>query len=223
MNEEKRIRIITGHYGSGKTEFALNYALKLRSMGKKVALADLDVVNPYFRSRERETLLEEKGIELLGFLIKEHGMDLPAVSGNVMKAVVDETYDYVVDLGGDGAGARAFGSFRKSLNVEQCELLFVINAYRPETSDLMGVLAILKEIEGTLNMRVTGLINNTHLLWDTKEEDILIGEKLAKEVSDRLGVPIKYTAIKRELIENLKNSVSGEILAIDMLMRKSWM
>ncbi|MGL5058279.1 MAG: hypothetical protein ACRC6A_13050 [Fusobacteriaceae bacterium] len=223
MKAEKRIRIITGHYGSGKTEFALNYAIKLKDMGKKVAIADLDVVNPYFRSRECENLLEEKKIELLGFIIKEHGMDLPAVSGNVMKGIRDESYDYVVDLGGDGAGARAFGSFRKSINPDQCELLFVINAYRPETMDLMGVLAILKEVEGTLNMKVTGLVNNTHLLWETKEEDILVGEKLVCEVSKKIDVPIKYTAIKRELIKDLKNKVSGEILPIDMLMRKSWM
>lgn len=223
MLKDKRVRIITGHYGSGKTEFSVNYAVKLADIGKKVSLADLDVVNPYFRSRECEKLFEEKGIELLGFILKEHGMDLPAVSGNVAKALMDKNREYIIDLGGNSAGAKAFASFRKMVEVEECELFFVINANRPETADFQGVMAQLQSIEGTLNMRVTGLINNTHLIWESSEEDIMRGEKLAKEVSEKTGIPIRYTSVKKDLIPKLKEKYSGEIFSVEMYMRKNWM
>lgn len=223
MLNDKRVRIITGHYGSGKTEFAVNYAVKLADAGKKVSLADLDVVNPYFRSRECEKLFEEKDIELLGFILKEHGMDLPAVSGNVAKALMDKSREYLIDLGGNSAGARAFASFRKMVNTEECELFFVINANRPETADFAGVMAQLQSIEGTLNMKVTGLINNTHLIWDTSEEDLMRGEKLAREVSEKTGIPIRYTAMKKDLVPKLKEKYSGEIFSVEMYMRKNWM
>lgn len=223
MLDDKRIRIITGHYGSGKTEFAVNYAVKLTDAGKKVSLADLDVVNPYFRSRECEKLFEEKGIELLGFILKEHGMDLPAVSGNVAKALMDKSREYIIDLGGNSAGARAFASFRSMVVVEECDLFFVINANRPETADYLGVMTQIQSIEGTLNMRVTGLINNTHLIWDTTEEDILRGELLSREVSEKTGIPIRYTSMKKDLVPELKEKYSGEIFSVEMYMRKNWM
>lgn len=223
MLNDKRIRIVTGHYGSGKTEFAVNYAVKLADAGKKVSLADLDVVNPYFRSRECEELFQKKDIELLGFILKEHGMDLPAVSGNVAKALLDNSREYIIDLGGNSAGARAFASFRNIVNPEECELFFVVNANRPETADLPGVMAQLQSIEGTLNMKVTGLINNTHLIWDTTEEDIERGEKLAREVSEKTGIPIRYTSMKKDLIPQLKGKYSGEIFSVEMYMRKTWM
>lgn len=223
MLNDKRIRIVTGHYGSGKTEFAVNYAVKLADAGKKVSLADLDVVNPYFRSRECEELFQRKDIELLGFILKEHGMDLPAVSGNVAKALLDRSREYIIDLGGNSAGARAFASFRNMVNPEECELFFVVNANRPETADFQGVMAQLQSIEGTLNMKVTGLINNTHLIWDTTEEDIERGEKLALEVSEKTGIPIRYTSMKKDLIPQLKGKYSGEIFSVEMYMRKNWM
>lgn len=223
MLNEKRIRIITGHYGSGKTEFAVNYAVRLAEMGKKVSVADLDVVNPYFRSRECEKLFEEKHIELLGFLLKEHGMDLPAISPNVAKALIDKTTEYVVDLGGNSAGARAFASFRKMIDPDECDLLFVINANRPETATLEDVMVQIDSIEAVLNMRVTGLINNTHLIWHTTEEDIDRGEKLSKEVSEKIGVPIKYTVVKRDLMDKIRKKYSGEMFPVDMFMRQSWM
>ncbi|MGL6065061.1 MAG: hypothetical protein ACRC0S_08265 [Fusobacteriaceae bacterium] len=223
MLRDKRIKIITGHYGSGKTEFAVNYALRLSDYGKKVAIADLDVVNPYFRSREYEKIFQEKNIELLGFILKEHGMDLPSVSGNIMKPFMDSSYEYIIDLGGNSAGAKAFSSFRKLFSPLDCDLFFVLNANRPETSDLATTLAHLRNIEGTLNLKVTGIINNTHLIWETTEEDILRGNSLALQLSQETGIPIRYTVCKRDLISSLHGNFQGTMFPIDMLMRKSWM
>lgn len=223
MNQDKRIRIITGHYGSGKTEFAINYAIKLSDSGKKVAVADLDVVNPYFRSRECDEIFKEKNIELLGFSLKEKGMDLPAISGNVMKGFLDSSYDYIIDLGGNAAGALAFSSFRKIIDPNICDVFFVLNANRPETSDLESSLVHLYNIEGTLNMKVSGIINNTHLIWETSSDDLIKGDKLAKELSKKTGIPIRYLACKEDIIDSIPNTLSGEKFPLKMLNRKQWM
>lgn len=221
---DKRIRIITGHYGSGKTEFAVNYAVKLSDLGRKVAVADMDVVNPYFRSRECESIFKEKNIELLGFILKEHGMDLPAVSGNVMKPFTDTSYDYIIDLGGSSGGAKAFSSFRDLINSNLCDLFFVLNANRPETMDVDSALAELDSIEGALNMKVTGIINNTHLIWETTIDDIRRGDELARAVSKKRNIPIKYTSFKHDLEDLLPNNeFAGDLFSLQMFNRKSWM
>lgn len=221
--KDKRVRIITGHYGSGKTEISINYAVKLSELGKKVAIADLDIVNPYFRSRECESLFKEKNIELLGFTLKEQGMDLPALSANVMKPFLDDSYEYVIDLGGSSAGAKAFSSFRKSIDPDICDVFLVLNANRPETMTLEDSLAELNRIEGVINMKVTGIINNTHLIWETSVEDIKKGDLLAKELSEKTGIPIVYTACKKEMEHLITSDIGGELFTIDILNRKTWM
>lgn len=221
--KDKRIRIITGHYGSGKTEFSINYAVKLSELGKKVAIADLDIVNPYFRSRECEELFKEKNIELLGFTLKEQGMDLPALSANVMKPFLDDSYDYVIDLGGSSAGAKAFSSFRKLITPENCDVFLVLNANRPETMTLEDSLAELQRIEGVINMKVTGIINNTHLIWETSTNDILKGDILAKELSEKTGIPVVYTSYKNDIENLVPDGISGERFPVEILNRKKWM
>jgi hypothetical protein len=221
--KNRRIKVIVGHYGSGKTEFALSYCLELKKTYEKVAIVDLDVVNPYFRSREWSDLLTQKNIELLGFIIKEEGMDLPAVSGNLMKPINDPSYQCVIDLGGNGGGARAFSSFRNRIDPEQCEVLLVLNANRPETSDLKGAINVIEEIENTLDLKITGIVNNTHLIWETTKEDVLCGDKLAKEVSIKTGIPIRYTVAKREILEEVFQEVSGDLFPLDIIKRKNWL
>lgn len=221
--KNRRIKVIVGHYGSGKTEFALNYCLELKKTHEKVAIADLDVVNPYFRTREWSDLLAEKNIELLGFIMKEEGMDLPAVSGNLMKPMNDPSYQYVIDLGGNGGGARALGSFRDRINPEECEVLLVLNANRPETSDLKGALNVIEEIEETLNLKIAGIVNNTHLIWETTKEDVLRGDKLAKEVSEKTEIPIKFTVAKREILNEICEEISGKLFPLDIIKRKNWL
>ncbi len=117
--DDKRIKIVSGHYGTGKTEFVVNLALKLAEENKKVAVADMDVVNPFFRSRECRELFKEKKIEILGFSLSGDAMDMPALSGNVVKPLTDKEYEYVIDLGGDYTGSLAMSSFREKLNVNE--------------------------------------------------------------------------------------------------------
>lgn len=223
MLNDNRIRIITGHYGSGKTEFAVNYAVKLAKNGRKVALADLDVVNPYFRSREKSDLLSELGIKVIGSSIEALAADVPAVSAEIYAPLQDESYDVVLDVGGDPVGARALGRYHNYFKEGKYDMLFVINANRPETQDVENTIKYLREIERTSRAKVTGLINNTHLLKSTTVEDVLRGQKLAEEVSEALNIPIKYIATLEHVAKELPSNLNGEIFPITLYMREEWM
>jgi len=190
MLNDNRIRIITGHYGSGKTEFSVNYAVKLANMGKKVALADLDVVNPYFRSREKAEQLTQLGIRVIGSSIKGASVDVPAVSAEVYAPLQDESYEAVLDVGGDPAGARTLAKYHSYFVDGKYDLLFVVNANRPETQTADKAIEYLREIEKVSRAKVTGLINNTHLLKSTTVEDVLNGQKIVEEISQKLNIPI---------------------------------
>ena len=226
--DDKRIRIIVGHYGSGKSEFSVNYAMQLakqnKDPNKKVAIADLDVVNPYFRSREKEDFLAQIGVESFSSPLKNSTLDLPAVSAEIRKPVIDETYEYVMDVGGDDVGARVLGSIKDIMKKSDYDMFLVINANREYTTNADEVIRYMHSIMGASGLNITGLINNTHLLWDTRTEDILKGEKLAKEVSEKTGIPLKYTVYPSYLdISTIKDEISAEIFTVDMIMREKWM
>lgn len=223
MNKDKRIRIIIGHYGSGKTEFSLNYALKLNELGKKVAIADLDVVNLYFRSREKASLLEEKGIKIIGASIKGNALDLPAISGEVLTPLQDKSYDTILDVGGDPAGARALGRYHEYFVEGQYDMFFVLNLNRPETGTVQKALEFIRQIEDTSRAKVTGIINNTHLLKSTTIEDVLKGYELSLELSELTSIPLKYNVVLEELAPLLPNNFIGELFPIKLYMREEWM
>ncbi len=224
LNEDKRVRIITGHYGSGKTEFAVNYVLKLRELtDDKIAIADMDVVNPYFRSREKKKELEEKDILVIGSSIEGTALDLPAVSAQVMTPMEDHSYQYIIDVGGDSVGSRALGRFTYLLDEGDYDMLMVVNANREQTSDVKGVLRHKMAIEATTKLKVTGFINNTHLVRETTLQDIIKGDLLLKEVSKETGIQVRYVSAMRFLTDDIKGDISGEVFPLDLMMREEWM
>ncbi len=223
MNKDKRIRIIIGHYGSGKTEFSINYALELKKQGKKVAIADLDVVNVYFRSREKAELLEEKGIKVIGASIKGNALDLPAISGEVLTPLQDKSYDTILDVGGDPAGARALGRYHEYFIEGDYDMFFVLNANRPDTGTVEAALQYVRQIEDTSRAKVTGIINNTHMLKSTTIDDIINGYQLALELSELTGIPLKYNIVLEELAPLLPKDMVGEVFPIELYMREEWM
>ena len=223
MLNDKRLRFVTGHYGSGKTEFSINYAVKLAEMGKKVALVDLDVVNLYFRSREKKEFLQELGIRVIASSIDASAVDIPAISAEVVVPMQDTSYEGVIDVGGDPAGARTLGRYRDYLVEGQYDMFFVLNANRPETQTVEKATEYLRKIEYTARAKVTGIINNTHMLKSTTVEDVLKGQKLAEKLSDSIGIPIKYIACIESVASKLPKDLQGEIFPMKLYMREDWM
>lgn len=221
---DKRIRIIIGHYGSGKTEFSVNYTMKLKqATASKVAIADLDIVNVYFRSREKQVMLEEQGIKVIASSIAGNALDLPAVAADIITPLEDKSYEYVIDVGGDSVGARVLGRFKNYIEDGDYDMFMVVNANREQTMDVEGIKRHKETIEATSRLKVTGFINNTHLIRETTLEDVLKGDKLLKEASKELGIPIRYVSAMSHIASQIPDEVSGEILALDLIMRDQWM
>lgn len=222
--DDKRIRIIIGHYGSGKSEFSMNYVTKLRELvDTRVAISDLDVVNVYFRTREKRDFLQSKNILPIDSSIQATTLDLPAVSAQVTAPINDESYNYVIDVGGDNVGARVLGRFSHLVREHDYDMFCVVNANREKTQTATEVIEHIESIEKASKLKVTGLINNTHLVRETTIDDIIKGNELVKEVSKLTDLPIKYNTCLESLISKLPNDLEGEIFPIKLYMREDWM
>lgn len=223
--DDRRIRIITGHYGSGKTEFAVNYVKKLReSVDGRVAIADLDIVNVYFRSREKKEELEEEGIQVIASNLDTAVADVPAVSGAMTMPVINKEYQYVVDLGGNDVGTLVLGRIKPLLDHAEADFFMVVNAYRPNTSTPEGIIEQMENLEYAAGLKVTGFINNTNLVRETTAECLLHGDEVLKEVTKRTGVPVKYVSyVKDVMTEEIPEGLSGELFPMEFNMRKTWM
>lgn len=224
MLNDKRIRIIVGHYGSGKTEFAVNYVMKLSETHDNVAIADMDVVNVYFRSREKAQMMTDAGIRVISSAFG-HGanLDLPSISASVLAPLQDDNCQVVLDIGGDSTGARVLGSFKQLIAFKGYDMFLVVNAYREDTQTTEGVIKHIEEIQAQTGLTITGLINNTHLLRDTTLEDVEKGQLLVKSVSEALNIPIKYVSAIEKVAQTIPSDYDGEVLPIKMYMREEWM
>ncbi len=226
---DKRIFVVTGHYGSGKTEFSVSLALLMAAQKNrkysKMALIDLDVANPYFRSRERRDELEAAGVSVYGSMYKaEITAELPALSAEIRIPLEDENCFTIVDLGGNNAGARVLNQFKKYFTGEDHAVLAVINANRPDTRDLEGALFHLRSIEEETGLSVSGLVNNCHLLMETTAEVVEKGHRLCVEVSRETGIPIWCDCYPAALVKESELKNVGEYkMPVGMHMRQSWL
>lgn len=223
VEKDKRIRIITGHYGSGKTEFALNYVSALSKVSKKTAIADLDIVNVYFRSREKKKELEEMGIKVISSSLTSNSSDMPALSREISIPVRDNSYDYVIDLGGNDVGAITLTRLKPLFNKEEIDFFMVVNTNRPDTSTVEKIIEQMKQIEFSTGLKVTGFVNNTNLIRETDYETIKKGEEILLKVSNITGVAIRYTTYVTEILPNLNEEFIGELFPMKFFMRKIWM
>lgn len=212
------LTIVTGHYGSGKTEFAVNFAFRLKREGHAVTLADLDIVNPYFCSRERKEELRSEGIRV----IVSHGADsdLPAINPEVYALFEPETCG-IIDAGGDAVGAQALGRFSQKIRSIPYELLCVVNFNRPETNTPQKAQAYLRQIEYSARLQVTGLVNNTHLDHQTTTHDILRGAELTETLSQLTQIPVKYHAFEARFSKRLELPQETRF-PMQLYMKKPW-
>ncbi|MBQ9620803.1 MAG: hypothetical protein IJR41_02560, partial [Atopobiaceae bacterium] len=172
--DHKRLTLFAGHYGSGKTNIALNWACWLRAQGLPVTVADLDIVNPYFRTKDAEGMLAEQGIGLIVSEYANSNVDLPALPSQIYSLVDDRTTYGVLDIGGDDRGALALGRWVPAIIAENdYDMLFVINKARPLTRTVEDALEVFHEIEGACRLPFTGIVNNTNLGPETTAETVL--------------------------------------------------
>lgn len=215
----KRITIIAGHYGSGKSEISVNLALK----NKIDYIVDLDIINPYFRTRALDDLFEENGIHLVESTVK--GMlnsDMPYVSGEGAIPFVNKDITAIYDLGGTENGAKVLIQFLdRATDFENIDFLCSVNIYRPETATAEKIKHTITLLEAQTQLNITGLINNTNLIDETTEQDVIDGEKVLKEVSKQLGIPIVYTVVEEH--KNFTNTFEGERITLNRYVARKWL
>ena len=203
-NKLKHIVIITGHYGAGKTNIAAQLARLLASSGSKVAVVDLDIVNPYFRISECEDLLSDEHISLARphYSSQTSSLDAPSLPASINHYMSPHNeFDYViVDVGGDDEGARALGRYKQQLVAEQCTTLFVINAFRFMTQSAQEIEANMKEIASVLPYPIDYIINNSHIMDDTSLEEIQQGINIARQLCQKVDIPLLCSTYNPEII-----------------------
>lgn len=206
----KRITLLAGHYGSGKTNIAVNWAKYLKDCGHKVSVADLDIVNPYFRTKDSAEDFKEWGIRLISSPYANSNLDVPALPQELYSVVDDKSYYAVIDVGGDDRGAFALGRYvPKILEENDYELVLVINKYRPLSCDAQSTVEIMYEIEKVCGMHFTSIINNSNLGEETTPQTVLNSLDYAEEVSRLSNLPIKLTTVEDTLYDELKDRIEN--------------
>lgn len=204
----KRLTILCGHYGSGKTNVAVNIAAELKKSREIVTVADLDIVNPYFRTKDSAAYFEEQGIRLICSAYANSNVDIPALPQEMYAITDDRSMTAVLDIGGDDRGALVLGRLAPKILLENdYEMLMVINCYRPLTRDAASTLEVMAEIEYAGGIRFTGLVNNSNLGAVTTAEDILASRDYAEEVARLSGLPIVMTSVRQDLYSAVEGKV----------------
>jgi len=219
----KGIVVIVGNYGSGKTEVAVNLAVNQKQAGVDVLLADLDLVNPYFRTREARNSLAELGIEVVLPPRKYLNADLPILSPKVGGLIKNPAALSILDAGGDGVGATVLAALADMFKGKKVNMFQVINPFRPFTADVEGCLVMRDQIEATSKLKITGLIGNAHLMDDTRTVDVMKGYELVLEVSRASELPIVFITAAPDLIPELgKNGLACPVLPINRQLIPPW-
>ncbi|HWP52275.1 MAG TPA: P-loop NTPase [Clostridia bacterium] len=224
LSPTKLITVISGHYGSGKTEFSVNLAFSLANEGKRVSLIDLDIVNPYFCSREREAQLAQSRIELIAQSAACRSADVPALPPEISRMFFDETGFYIVDVGGDDVGARVLSRYLPQFEKSDYDLWLVVNANRPQTGTPAQALTHLQRIEQASRLKVSGIVNNTHLCGQTTLDEVRRGSILAAQLCQTTGLPLICNVVPRTVLRKDDNpaGIEGVLFPIDIWMKKPW-
>ena len=227
----KRMMVLIGNYGSGKSELALNFAFAAAERGERTELLDLDMVNTYFRLTERGKQVEMKEIRLVSPNFANSGIETLSLPAEVQSAFAMDWDTVIFDVGGDAVGSTALGRYHEDfMQLEEgaLEVLNVVNIRRPLAGTVEKVLHLQEEMQIHSRLKITGMINNTNLAEMTTVQELHDGYEIIKEVSERTGVPVKYTSGKRELLDRFLEEPGhdpkyiGTPLPIDIYMRRDW-
>ncbi len=201
--QKPKVYIFTGHYGSGKTEAAVNFAIHLKELSpeRNVAIVDMDIVNPFFRTADAAKPLIDRGIRVELPLYAQTNVDVPALTPQMEYLIREKDWDVVLDIGGDDVGAKAVGRYMDEIVKRDYELYLVLNKNRPFTKDMEGALKIYGEIADSCGIPFTGIVNNTHLLQFSSEEDVKKGEAFMHEFSKATGIPSAFNCVMESVIE----------------------
>ena len=206
MYEYKRVTILCGHYGSGKTNVAVNMAYSLAKSGKKVNIADLDIVNPYFRTKDSEKELKSAGINLICSDYAGSNLDIPALPQDIYTLTDDTTTYAVMDIGGDDRGAYVLGRLAPKIHEENnYDMLFVFNKYRPLTPDAVSAKEVMDEIELAAGIKFTGIVNNSNIGQETKPQDVIDTYKEVEKLSSITGIPVVLTTAQEDVAKEMDN------------------
>ena len=206
-----RITVITGHYGCGKTNIAVNFALDLANRGEKVTVVDLDIVNPYFRTADFKELFENHNITLKAPIYANSNLDIPALNYD-LGSIINEGQYVIIDVGGDDAGAIALGRYRPVLeNRSDAKMYYVINKYRYLTATAEEATELMRDIEAAAELGCSGIINNPNLGSLTDAQTIKGSLNYANEVAEKTGLPLIMTTAKKEFLENIPDGYPVEI------------
>lgn len=218
----KRFNLFIGHFGSGKTEIALNVAFKLQKETSKTALVDLDIINPFFRSCDQKKALSEAGIRLIQPVYGGSNIDVPALPRDIMAIFASPSYHVVFDVGGDDLGAKAVSSLKYSIEKEAYALFFVVNTKRPNTATKEKIKSMLHAITVASRLQVTHLVNNTNLQYETTALDMLESQTQMEALSKETGIPLAFTCAISPLALELETMISSPILVINQYIAFPW-
>ena len=198
------ISIFAGAFGSGKTEISINYAIELSLQKSNIAFVDLDIANPYFRSRTKRKEMEAYGVNVVAPKGGLEYVDIPIILPSVKGYIENRDYVLVMDIGGEDMGARVLGSLKPAIEARGYEFLLVINTFRPFTSDVNSILEMAESIRMAARLNFTGIIANPNLGEETKLKDIVEGLKIIEGVSKKMGLPIKFVVVLERLFDGTK-------------------
>lgn len=212
MKEKEKIIIFTGHFGSGKSECAANYAIESAKQGLKTALVDLDIVNPFFRTAEIEDDLKMHGVHVIAPTLAGSTVSVPALPPEILSVFHDPSYKKIIfDVGGDETGATALGRYKPQFDATPYRMMYVINTRRPLSANQTDIFNLLRMIEQSSRLEVSDLINNTNLSYETEPETLIDGQVIVEQVSKSSGIPICYVSGSEEVIAELNDQFAAEI------------
>ena len=219
---DKRITIFTGHFGSGKTEVAVNFAIQLARAGKKTAIVDLDIVNPFFRTADARGELEQRGIKVVAPVYANTNVDVPSLPPEINTLFEDRSYHVVLDVGGDDLGARAVSRYQSRIVLEDYINYFVINTRRPMTGTADEIERTIAEIQGSARLQVDRLVNNANLLGASSPELIAEASVILHQVSSRLSIPVGLISGMEEVLRKYDGDPGINRLYLEKFIRLPW-